>query len=157
MKTLFSRPIRASAPILLRAACFLAFASAALAGQARSVVDADIVIPLKDMSATAVFYSVEVKGRVAEFFAVKAPDNSVRVVVNACQSCGPAGFAQNGEYFTCTACGQDFHVTVLEKQKGGCNPIPVGDKNKRIEADRIVLPRAFLQQVTASRYAKGRQ
>ncbi len=145
------------APALFCAVVFLASATTAPAAQAPLVVDSDLVIPLKDMSSTAIFYPVEINGRIAEFFAVKAPDNSVRIVVNACQSCGPAGFTQIGDNFRCTACGQDFHITAIERQRGGCNPIPVGDRNKKIERDRIVLPLSFLKQVAGSRYAKGRR
>ncbi len=141
---------------VLCAALFVAALSVARAGQAPVTVDADLVIPLKDMSSTAIFYPVRVNGVLAEFFAVRAPDNTVRVVVNACQSCGPAGFTQIGDYFRCTACGQDFHVTVIEQRRGGCNPIPVGEKNKKLQQDAIVLPLAFLKQVAASRYARGR-
>ncbi len=158
MQTLSSRSAGFFPWVFFCAAFFLAsFASGAHAAPARVVVDSDLVIPLKDISPTATFYAVEIDGRVAEFFAVKAPDNSIRIVVNACQACGPAGFRQSGAYFICGACGQSFHVTGLEIRKGGCNPIPVGDRNKQIEADRIVLPLALLRQVASSRYAKGRQ
>ncbi len=157
VKTNFFRSLCFFVPAFFCAAVFFSFASDVHAAQAAVVVDSDLVIPLKDMSSTAILYPVEVGGVIAEFIAVKAPDNSIRVVVNACQSCGPAGFTQNRDNFTCSACGQNFHVTVLEKQRGGCNPIPVGDKNKRIESDRIVLPLSFLKQVAASRYAKGRR
>jgi uncharacterized membrane protein len=157
VKTLFSRSLCFFAPAFFCAAVFFSFTPDAHAGQAPVVVDSDLVIPLKDMSSTAIFYPVEVGGVIAEFIAVKAPDGSIRVVVNACQSCGPAGFKQNRDNFTCSACGQSFHVTVLEKQRGGCNPIPVGAGNKRIDADNITLPLDFLKQVASSRYAKGRR
>ncbi len=157
MKAFLSRSASCVLPALLCAALFPVFASGARAAQAPIVVDADLAIPLRDLSSTAIFYPVQVNGVVAEFFAVRAPDGTVRIAVDACQACGPAGFTQIGEYFRCTACGQDFHVSVIERRKGGCNPIPVGDRNKRVEADRIVLPLAFLRQVAASRYAKGRR
>ncbi len=150
--------LRPAAPAFLAALLFavLAFSPAARAAQAPVTVDADLVIPLSAMSAEAVFYPVRVGGGLAELFAVKAPDGTVRVVVNACQSCGPAGYYQDGEYFVCSACEQRFHVSHLEKRQGGCNPVPVGQANKRVEADRIVLSLAFLKQVTASRFAKQR-
>lgn len=129
-------------------------APTASAAHAPMTVDADLNIYLKDMSPTAVFYPVQLNGKVAEFFAVKAPDSTIRIVVNACQACGPAGFVQEGDNFICTSCNQKFHVTSLEKQKGGCNPIPVGDANKKIEPDRIILPVSFMKKVTESRFAK---
>ena len=129
-------------------------ASAADAGQAEMTVDSDLTIPLRDMSATAIFYPVQIDGNIAVFFAVKAPDNSVRVVVDACQACGSAGFRQEGEYFVCKSCEQKFHVSSLERKKGGCNPIPVGDANKVIGADSITLKKGFLKKVTTSKFAK---
>ncbi len=151
--------LRAAAPAFLAAlfVAVIAAAPVAQAAQAPVTTDTDLVIPLAAMSSNAVFYPVRLDGDLAEFFAVKAPDGTVRVVVNACQSCGPAGFYQEGEYFTCSACSQQFHVSVLEKRQGGCNPVPVGQANKRIEADRIILPKAFLKKVTTSRFARERR
>ena len=129
----------------------------AQARQAGLTVDSDLVIPVRDISATATFYPVQINGDIAVFFAVRAPDNSIRIVVDACQACGPAGFRQEGEYFACKSCEQKFHVSVLEKKQGGCNPIPVGDANKVIGADSIVLKKNFLQKVTTSKFAKSRK
>ncbi len=152
-------PFRASTLAVLTAVLFsvLALGSIARASQAPVTTDADLVIPLADMSSEAVFYPVRIDGNLAEFFAVKAPDGTVRVVVNACQACGPAGFYQRGDYFVCSACNQQFHVTHLEKRQGGCNPLPVGQENKRVEADRIVLTKDFVKKVTTSRFAKERR
>ena len=154
-----SSSLRTATRFFLAAMLFsvLALAPAARASQAPVTTDADLVIPLADMSSEAVFYPVRIDGNLAEFFAVKAPDGTVRVVVNACQACGPAGFYQRGEYFVCSACNQQFHVTHLEKQQGGCNPLPVGQGNKRVEADRIVLAKDFVKKVTTSRFAKERR
>ncbi len=126
----------------------------AQAGQAELAVDRDVTIWLRDMSATAVFYPFQIGKRKSEVFAVRAPDNTIRLVVNACQTCGPAGYYQEGENFVCSACGQKFHVTHLEKRQGGCNPLPVGNANKKIAADRIVLTRDFLKKVTDSKFGK---
>ena len=139
----------------LLGAAFLSFSSVgAYASQAPLTVDSDLVILLKNMSPTAIYYPVQIDGNIAEFFAVRAPDNTIRVVVNACQACGPVGFLQERENFTCRACGQKFHVSTLERRRGGCNPIPVGDQNKKMTADSIILEKDFLRQVTTSRYAK---
>ena len=133
---------------------FFPSAPEACAGQRPMTIDSDLVIPLKDMSPIAIFYPVQIDGNIAEFFAVKAPDNTIRVVVNACQACGPAGFTQERDNFVCSACGQKFHVSTVERRKGGCNPIPVGDNNKKIGPDSITLELKFLRMVTTSRFAK---
>ena len=143
-------------PALLCLACLCFSPPAAHAGQAAMTVDADLTIPLRDMSATAIFYPVQIDGDIAVFFAVKAPDNTIRVVVDACQTCGPAGFRQEGDYFACKSCDQKFHVDVLEKKKGGCNPIPVGDANKIAGNGSIILKKSFLKKVTTSKFAKNR-
>lgn len=150
------RPVALPAGAALWLAAMVALASGAWASQAELTVDSDLVIPMADMTSTAVFYPVQIDRNLAEFFAVRAPDNSVRVVVNACQSCGPAGYDQNRDYFVCRSCGQRFHVSNLERQKGGCNPIPVGEQNKKIEGGNVVLVKDFLRKVTTSRFAKRR-
>lgn len=127
----------------------------AQAAQAELAVDRDVTIWQRDISATAVFYPFQIGNRRSEVFAVKAPDNTIRVVVNACQTCGPAGYFQEGDNFVCSACMQKFHVTHLEKRQGGCNPLPVGDANKKVGPDRIVLGRDFLKKVTDSKFGKG--
>ena len=135
-------------------AVVITFAAEASAIQAEPAVDRDVTIWLRDISSTAVFYPFQIGNRRSEVFAVKAPDNTIRLVVNACQTCGPAGYRQEGEDFVCSACGQKFHVTHLEKRQGGCNPIPVGEGNKKIGPDRIVLTRDFLKKVADSKFGK---
>ena len=150
------RAARLAGAVLLSALALAAAIPEAGAGQAPLTVDADVNIILADLSATALFYPAQVNGNRAEFIAVRAPDNTYRVVINACQSCGDAGYNQQGENFVCKSCGQSFHVSNLEKQRGGCNPLPIPAKNKQVLADRIVLPREFVGQVAAY-YAKGRR
>ena len=150
------RAVRMAGAALLAALSMAAAAPTAAAGQAPLTVDADVVILLADLSGAAVFYPAQINGNRAEFIAVQAPDKSYRVVINACQSCGDAGYVQKGDNFVCKNCGQSFHVSALEKQKGGCNPLPIPAKNKQVLADRVILPREFVGQVAAY-YARGRR
>ncbi len=126
---------------------FAAFFSvgAVVAGDA---IDSDVVIPVKSLSGKARYFSATVEGYPLQLFAVVAPDKTVRVVFNACQACGVAGFNQKGDAMACSACGQAFKLSVLEQQRGGCNPIPVGEKNRSLNASGdIVIGYDFLKQV----------
>jgi uncharacterized membrane protein len=126
---------------------FIAIAVAAGPAGGGEAVDSDLVIPLRELSTQVKYYDAEVEGERFSLFAVIAPDNTERVVLNACQSCGPAGFTQQGDAVACSACGQRFRISALEKERGGCNPIPVGVKNRQRDGDNIVITRAFLKLV----------
>lgn len=107
----------------------------------------DLVIPVAELSGQARYYPVTIEGYRMQLFALVAPDKTVRVVFDACQSCGPAGFRQEKNSMVCTACKQGFEATVLEQQRGGCNPIPVGEKNRiRDPQGNIIVQYAFLKQ-----------
>jgi uncharacterized membrane protein len=111
------------------------------------VPDSDLVIPVGEVSGKARYYSATIEGYPLQLFAVMAPDKSIRVVFNACQACGPAGFTQDKDSMVCSACGQKFKLSVLEQQRGGCNPIPVGEKNRSRDANGdIVISQVFLKQ-----------
>ncbi|MDR2390667.1 MAG: DUF2318 domain-containing protein [Planctomycetota bacterium] len=116
------------------------------AGGEAAVVDGDLVIARKDLSNIARFYPVVIEGYTMEIIAVTAPDRTIRVVFNACQACGPAGYRQSGDSVICKACGNAFKLSVLERRRGGCNPIPVGEKNRRDDGANIVVAREFLKR-----------
>ena len=125
----------------------LLFAAAAFpAAGGEAAVDGDLVIAKKDLSNIARFYPVVIEGYTMEIIAVAAPDRTIRVVFNACQACGPAGYRQSGDSVVCKACGNAFKLSVLERQRGGCNPIPVGEKNRRDDGANIVVSREFLKR-----------
>jgi hypothetical protein len=54
-------------------------------GGAAAVVDADLVIPVSEISATAKFYPVVIDGTKLEVIAVKAPDGTIRKAFYTCQ------------------------------------------------------------------------
>ncbi|MDR1535454.1 MAG: DUF2318 domain-containing protein [Planctomycetota bacterium] len=131
--------------ILAAIALFSAAAAFPAAGGEAAVVDGDLVIPKKDLSKVARFYPVVIEGYRMEIIAVTAPDRTNRVVFNACQACGPVGYSQRGDSVVCKACGNAFKLSVLERERGGCNPIPVGEKNRRDDGANIVIGREFLK------------
>jgi uncharacterized membrane protein len=135
---------------VFRAVPLFLMAIAVAAGPAGGgeAVDSDLVIPLRELSTQVKYYDAVVEGERFSLFAIIAPDNTERVVLNSCQSCGPAGYRQQGDAVACIACGQKFKISELEKgRRTGCNPIPVGVQNRRRDGDDIVIPLAFLKQV----------
>jgi uncharacterized membrane protein len=118
------------------------------AGQTREpVVDTDLVIQLKDLSATAQFYPVVIEGVKMEVLAVKAPDGSYRTVFNTCQVCYGSGrgfYKQTGNVLVCQNCGNRFPLSRVEVSSGGCNPVPIFAQYKIQDDEKIVIPRDFL-------------
>jgi uncharacterized membrane protein len=127
-------------------ALFSAAAVFPASGGEAPAIDDDLVIAKKELSGVARFYPVVIEGYAMEIIAVVAPDRTVRVVFNACQACGPAGYRQKGDSVICKACGNAFKISALERQRGGCNPIPVGEKNRREDGANIVVGKEFLKQ-----------
>ena len=107
--------------------------------------DGSIAIPLKDVSDTAKFYSFNAGATTVKYFLIKAPDNTVRSALDACDVCFPAkkGYKQTGEFMTCVNCGQKFHVSRVGMLKGGCNPHPVANT---LEGDKVLISKEELAQ-----------
>jgi hypothetical protein len=74
---------------ILSVLCSLLFLAVLSAGAlfyppapAKAAAPADLSIPVRDVSATAKFYPVEIDGVKMEVIAVKAPDGSIRTAFN---------------------------------------------------------------------------
>jgi len=118
---------------------------------AKGVADADIVIPIADISDTASFYAATVDGIQMEVIAVQAPDGSYRTAFNTCQVCYDSGrgyYVQQGDYLVCQNCGNRFATDDVEVKSGGCNPVPIFDEDKQVGADSITIPLTTLQAGT---------
>ena len=77
-------------------------------------------IPLSELSTTAKFYTY---GN-ARYFAVLGSDGQPRTAFDACQTCGPKGYTQNGNNMKCKNCGREFSIDSLgvENTGYGCWP-----------------------------------
>ncbi len=109
----------------------------------------DLVIPISDISETAVFYPVEIDGVKLEVLAVKAPDGSIRTAFNTCQVCYDSGrgyYKQDGNVLVCQNCGNRFTMDKVEVQSGGCNPVPIFAENKTVENENITISGEFLAE-----------
>ena len=71
------------------------------------------------------FYKFKDGGKEIAFFAVKAPDGSIRTAFDACDACyrSKKGYEQQGDKMNCNNCNQKFAVNRLgPNASGGCNP-----------------------------------
>jgi uncharacterized membrane protein len=113
------------------------------------VKDADLVIPLSEISTTARFYPVETDGTRLEVIAVEAPDGTIRTAFNTCQICYDSGrgyYKQDGDALVCQNCGNRFRMDQVEVRSGGCNPVPIFPQNKTVSDESITISNAFLTE-----------
>jgi uncharacterized membrane protein len=135
--------------VVVVAAALLAIRSDLGGGNAKPVVDADLVIPLGEISTTARFYPVEIDGTPLEVIAVEAPDGTTRTAFNTCQVCYSSGrgyYEQDGDALVCQNCGNRFRMDRVEVQSGGCNPVPIFPQNKTVADGNITISKEFLAE-----------
>lgn len=116
-----------------------------------AVKDNDIVIPLKDVTETALFYPANINGTDLEVIAVKASDGTVRTAFNTCQVCFSSGkgyYKQEGDQLVCQNCGNRFGMDEVEVARGGCNPVPITSEYKKIDEETITISKDYLEQAT---------
>jgi uncharacterized membrane protein len=141
----------------LIASLLLVMAGAALSAQDSgqlnlikpAVKDANLVIPLAEITENATFYPVDIQGTRLEVIAVKAPDGTIRTAFNTCQVCYASGrgfYKQQGNLLVCQNCGNRFRMSQVEKVSGGCNPVPIFADNKTVDAKNITISKDFLIQ-----------
>lgn len=110
---------------------------------------ADITITKNQITETATFIPYNAGGVKMELIAVKAPDGTIRTAFNTCQVCYDSGrgyYKQEGDELVCQNCGNRFKISAVEKQKNGCNPVPILDENKTDNGTTITIPQSYLNQ-----------
>jgi uncharacterized membrane protein len=113
------------------------------------ITDRDLVIQIADITENALFYPVVISGTKMEVLAVKAPDGTIRTAFNTCQVCYSSGkgyFVQTGTVLICQNCGRRFRMNQVERQAGGCNPVPIFPANKTVSDSTITISKEYLQQ-----------
>lgn len=99
--------------------------------------DGNIIIKENDITDKVVYISYEYEGVTIGLLAVKDSNENVKVVINACQSCGGspyAYFVQVGNKIQCQNCGNMFDIDELDNLvEDGCNPIVIEDKQTKDE------------------------
>lgn len=111
--------------------------------------DGDLIIPIKDISSTAIFYPVEVDGTKLEVLAVEALDGTIRTAFNTCQVCYSSGrgyYEQRGDVLVCQNCGNRFKTSDVEVTRGGCNPVPIFSDEKMVDDENIKISKQFLTE-----------
>lgn len=69
-------------------------------------------------------YRVTTPAGTVRFFAIRRPDGSVAVALDACTICGAKGYYQRGSVLYCRNCNAPINVASVG-MSGGCNPIPL--------------------------------
>jgi uncharacterized membrane protein len=126
------------------------FAQSTALNQRKPVIaDQDLVIRIADITENALFYPVDIDGMRMEVLAVKAPDGTIRTAFNTCQVCYSSGrgfFVQVNTLLVCQNCGNRYRMSQVERQAGGCNPVPIFPANKTVTDSTITISREYLRQ-----------
>lgn len=108
----------------------------------------DLVINTGDIGDEATFFQVNVKGVDMAVLAVKAEDGTVRTAFDTCQICNGSPYAyfeQKGDKFQCQNCGNVYSRDMIEKERGGCNPVPIMADEKSETENEIIIPAKVLE------------
>lgn len=118
-------------------------------GGAQEITEGEsLVIPVSEITGTAVFYPIVVDGTEMEVLAIRASDGSVRTAFNTCQMCYVSGagyYVQEGNYLICQNCGSRFTADQVEHLTGGCNPWPISADDKTVTEEFIEISYDFLK------------
>lgn len=101
-----------------------------------------ITINKKDITSTATFIPYQIRSTKMEVIAVKADDGTIRTSLNTCQVCWDSGrgyYKQQGNELVCQNCGNRFNINQIEKQKNGCNPVPISEDQKTENTDTVTV------------------
>jgi uncharacterized membrane protein len=124
------------------------FAQNALNQRKPVTTDRDLVIQIADITENALFFPVIVDGMQMEVLAVKAPDGTIRTAFNTCQVCYASGkgyFVQVDTVLVCQNCGRRYRMNQVERQAGGCNPVPIFPENKTVTASTVTISKEYLK------------
>ncbi len=87
----------------------------------------EVRIKADGITPKASYFAYTTEGTKVVFFAVRDPQNGIRIALDAFDACWPAkkGYTQEKDIFVCNNCKMQFHVTRIGLRKGGCNPHPI--------------------------------
>jgi len=113
------------------------------------IADQDLVVQIADVTENALFYPVDIDGTRMEVLAVRAPDGTIRTAFNTCQVCYSSGrgyFVQTGTVLVCQNCGRRYRMNQVERQAGGCNPVPIFPADKTVTGTTITISKEYLRK-----------
>lgn len=108
----------------------------------------DFVINETEINDEITFYNVVVNNVDVQLIIVRASDGTIRTVFNTCQVCNPspqAYFVREGDYLVCQNCGNKYHIDKLGLERGGCNPIPISENERRLTDEKLIIPSELLK------------
>ncbi|MCD7950549.1 MAG: DUF2318 domain-containing protein [Erysipelotrichaceae bacterium] len=121
--------------------------------------DEGIKIVIDEVSTQATYYDTEIDGITVEVLAVIASDKTIRLAMNTCQVCNGSPYAyfiQDGDYFICQNCKNEFSSDEIGLVSGGCNPVPITEDNYTENDGIITINETFLEE-NAYRFSKWKQ
>lgn len=105
----------------------------------------DIIISADRLSENISFIDYNAAGTDMQFMLLKTDDGRIRCSLNTCQVCNGspyAYFVQEGDKVICQNCGNEFALTQIGDEHGGCNPAPLEfneeNGNVVIDAENLV-------------------
>ena len=113
--------------------------------KAEKVVKLDngnVEIDISKLSSKGTYYTYNYEGTKMEFFAVQDRTDKLRMAFNRCQVCYGTGrgyFVQEGDEFVCQNCGNRYSLSMIGKEKGGCNPSPIMGTDRIIKDNKVEI------------------
>lgn len=112
-----------------------------------------IEIKKVDVTNRASYYDYDADGTKVEVLALKAQDDSIKIVFNTCQVCYSSGKGyyiqvedEEGDELVCQNCGNRFSPDKLGIIKNGCNPLPILPENISDDGTTIKIDKNFLDK-----------
>ena len=127
-------------------------AEPAASTQAAAQGDAeDLVIPVADLTGKPQFFAYNAEGNDMEIIALTASDGSIRTAFNTCQVCYSSGkgyYKVEGNGLVCQNCGNTFGFDDISVTRGGCNPVPISEKDRPEQDGNLVISAGYLSDAS---------
>ncbi len=110
-----------------------------------------LTIPVSDLTDKPQFFAYNADGKDMEIIALTASDGSIRTSFNTCQVCYSSGrgyYKVKGDSLVCQNCGNTFGFDDIAVTRGGCNPVPITEKERADKDDNIVITASYLKDAS---------
>ena len=111
----------------------------------------DLLIPVSGLTEEPQFYPYSVDGKDMEIIALTASDGSVRTAFNTCQVCYSSGngyYKVKGDTLVCQNCGNQFGFDEIALTRGGCNPVPIAEEERKEQDGNLVISANYLNKAS---------
>ncbi|HWR23212.1 MAG TPA: DUF2318 domain-containing protein [Feifaniaceae bacterium] len=110
-----------------------------------------LVIPVSDLTDEPQFFAYSADGKDMEIIALTASDGSVRTAFNTCQVCygsGKAYYKVEGDTLVCQNCGNTFGFDDIAVTRGGCNPVPITEEERKEQDGSLIISASYLNDAS---------